>query len=92
MSIGGEQGEGSGGHNQKSILLRVYLSLSPLYIHFCCFFFTPIGFHASPDLMEAWLPTLLLLRDYEIPTLITVYRFQPLPICDTSLTHSYLCL
>lgn len=50
------------------------------------------GFHASPDLMEAWLPTLLLLRDYEIPTLITVYRFQPLPICDTSLPHSYLSL
>lgn len=36
--------------------------------------------------MEAWLPTLLLLRDYEIPTLITVYRFQPLPIQYTSLT------
>ncbi|XP_045052089.2 putative protein MSS51 homolog, mitochondrial isoform X1 [Desmodus rotundus] len=34
------------------------------------------GFHASPDLMEAWLPTLLLLRDYEIPTLITVYSFS----------------
>lgn len=37
--------------------------------------FCSIGFHASPDLMEAWLPTLLLLRDYEIPTMITVYRF-----------------
>lgn len=37
--------------------------------------FSSIGFHASPDLMEAWLPTLLLLRDYEIPTMITVYRF-----------------
>lgn len=37
-----------------------------------------IGFHASPDLMEAWLPTLLLLRDYEIPTMITVYSHQEL--------------
>ncbi|KAM5236439.1 putative protein MSS51 homolog, mitochondrial [Ctenodactylus gundi] len=36
------------------------------------------GFHASPTLMEAWLPTLLLLRDYEIPTLITVYSYQEL--------------
>ncbi|XP_054428579.1 putative protein MSS51 homolog, mitochondrial [Pteronotus mesoamericanus] len=36
------------------------------------------GFHASPDLMEAWLPTLLLLRDYEIPTLITVYSQEEL--------------
>ncbi|XP_027624694.1 putative protein MSS51 homolog, mitochondrial [Tupaia chinensis] len=36
------------------------------------------GFHASPDLLEAWLPTLLLLRDYEIPTLITVYSHQEL--------------
>uniref|UniRef100_A0A250Y1G2 MYND-type domain-containing protein n=1 Tax=Castor canadensis TaxID=51338 RepID=A0A250Y1G2_CASCN len=36
------------------------------------------GFHASPVLMEAWLPTLLLLRDYEIPTLITVYSQQEL--------------
>ncbi|KAM5322922.1 putative protein MSS51 homolog, mitochondrial [Glossophaga mutica] len=36
------------------------------------------GFHASPDLMEAWLPTLLLLRDYKIPALITVYSQQEL--------------
>lgn len=28
--------------------------------------------------MEAWLPTLLLLRDYEIPTMITVYSHQEL--------------
>nr|XP_034986616.1 putative protein MSS51 homolog, mitochondrial isoform X2 [Zootoca vivipara] len=32
------------------------------------------GFHACHDLMESWLPTLLLLRDYEIPSLFTVYR------------------
>ncbi|XP_058527051.1 putative protein MSS51 homolog, mitochondrial isoform X3 [Ochotona princeps] len=37
-----------------------------------------LGFHASVDLMEAWLPTLLLLRDYEIPTLITLYSHQEL--------------
>ncbi|XP_021498608.1 putative protein MSS51 homolog, mitochondrial isoform X2 [Meriones unguiculatus] len=36
------------------------------------------GFHSSPILMEAWLPTLLLLRDFEIPTLITVYSQQEL--------------
>lgn len=39
---------------------------------------TAKGFHASADLMEAWLPTLLLLRDYEIPTMITVYSHQEL--------------
>lgn len=37
------------------------------------FSLTP-GFHACPDLMESWLPTLLLLRDYRIPSLFTVYR------------------
>ncbi|KAM9196997.1 LOW QUALITY PROTEIN: putative protein MSS51 homolog, mitochondrial [Dugong dugon] len=36
------------------------------------------GFHSSPDLMEAWLPTLLLLRDYKIPTLMTIYSHQEL--------------
>ncbi|XP_004615468.1 putative protein MSS51 homolog, mitochondrial [Sorex araneus] len=36
------------------------------------------GFHAFPDLLESWLPTLLLLRDYEVPTLITVYSRQEL--------------
>ncbi|XP_049712017.1 putative protein MSS51 homolog, mitochondrial [Elephas maximus indicus] len=36
------------------------------------------GFHSSPDLMEAWLPTLLLLRDYKIPTLLTIYSHQEL--------------
>ncbi|XP_006887602.1 PREDICTED: putative protein MSS51 homolog, mitochondrial [Elephantulus edwardii] len=36
------------------------------------------GFHSSLDLMEAWLPTLLLLRDYKIPTLITLYSHQEL--------------
>ncbi|EHB17478.1 Zinc finger MYND domain-containing protein 17 [Heterocephalus glaber] len=36
------------------------------------------GFHASPTLMETWLPTLLLLRDYKIPTLLTVYSHQEL--------------
>lgn len=49
--------------------------LSTLMSFFFLLNFSSIGFHASPDLMEAWLPTLLLLRDYEIPTLITVYRF-----------------
>ncbi|KAM6186593.1 putative protein MSS51 homolog, mitochondrial [Rhynchocyon petersi] len=36
------------------------------------------GFHSSLDLMEAWLPTLLLLRDYKIPVLITLYSHQEL--------------
>ncbi|KYO32494.1 putative MSS51-like protein, mitochondrial [Alligator mississippiensis] len=36
------------------------------------------GFHACQDLMEGWLPTLLLLRDYKIPTLFTVYNEQEL--------------
>uniref|UniRef100_A0ACB8FJP4 Uncharacterized protein n=1 Tax=Sphaerodactylus townsendi TaxID=933632 RepID=A0ACB8FJP4_9SAUR len=36
------------------------------------------GFHACPDLMESWLPTLLLLRDYKIPSLFTVYSEQEL--------------
>lgn len=37
--------------------------------------------------MEAWLPTLLLLRDYEIPTLITVYRCLPISVCGPFQTH-----
>ncbi|XP_074867376.1 putative protein MSS51 homolog, mitochondrial [Carettochelys insculpta] len=36
------------------------------------------GLHACLELMEAWLPTLLLLRDYHIPTLFTVYTEQEL--------------
>lgn len=32
------------------------------------------GFHASQGLTEGWLPTLLLLRDYSIPALFTMYR------------------
>ncbi|XP_054848284.1 putative protein MSS51 homolog, mitochondrial [Eublepharis macularius] len=36
------------------------------------------GFHACSDLMESWLPTLLLLRDYKIPSLFTVYSEQEL--------------
>uniref|UniRef100_A0A8B9Q1U5 MSS51 mitochondrial translational activator n=1 Tax=Apteryx owenii TaxID=8824 RepID=A0A8B9Q1U5_APTOW len=36
------------------------------------------GFHACPDLLEGWLPTLLLLRDYCLPTLFTVYNEQEL--------------
>uniref|UniRef100_A0A3P9KTL4 MSS51 mitochondrial translational activator n=1 Tax=Oryzias latipes TaxID=8090 RepID=A0A3P9KTL4_ORYLA len=31
------------------------------------------GFHANPGLLEGWLPTLLLLRDYNIPSLFTMY-------------------
>ncbi|KAK1194679.1 Y7331 protein, partial [Pygoscelis papua] len=31
------------------------------------------GFHACPDLLAGWLPTLLLLRDYCLPVLFTVY-------------------
>ncbi|KAG9466415.1 hypothetical protein GDO78_016678 [Eleutherodactylus coqui] len=31
------------------------------------------GFHASQGLTEGWLPTLLLLRDYNIPVLFTMY-------------------
>lgn len=34
----------------------------------------PTGFHACPDLLAGWLPTLLLLRDYRLPVLFTVYR------------------
>ncbi|XP_039205774.1 putative protein MSS51 homolog, mitochondrial [Crotalus tigris] len=36
------------------------------------------GFHACPDLMASWLPTLLLLRDYKIPSLFTMYSEQEL--------------
>ncbi|KAM4524593.1 putative protein MSS51 homolog, mitochondrial isoform 1-T1 [Odontesthes bonariensis] len=31
------------------------------------------GFHANQGLMEGWLPTLLLLRDYNIPSFFTMY-------------------
>ncbi|XP_063791121.1 putative protein MSS51 homolog, mitochondrial [Pseudophryne corroboree] len=36
------------------------------------------GFHASQGLTEGWLPTLLLLRDYNIPSLFTMYSEQEL--------------
>ncbi|XP_077305658.1 putative protein MSS51 homolog, mitochondrial [Lithobates pipiens] len=36
------------------------------------------GFHASQGLTEGWLPTLLLLRDYNIPCLFTMYSDQEL--------------
>lgn len=71
----GEQHEGWSGHAERSVLLIRSISLSPGYFHFC---FCSIGFHASPTLMENWLPTLLLLRDYKIPTLLTVYSHQEL--------------
>ncbi|XP_072312567.1 putative protein MSS51 homolog, mitochondrial [Eucyclogobius newberryi] len=32
------------------------------------------GFHANQGLIQGWLPTLLLLRDYSIPTLFTVFN------------------
>ncbi|XP_030626078.1 putative protein MSS51 homolog, mitochondrial [Chanos chanos] len=32
------------------------------------------GFHASQGLGEGWLPTLLLLRDYNIPSMFTMYN------------------
>ncbi|XP_020664231.3 putative protein MSS51 homolog, mitochondrial [Pogona vitticeps] len=34
------------------------------------------GFHACPELMESWLPTILLLRDYKIPSMFTMYSEQ----------------
>ncbi|KAL3051337.1 hypothetical protein OYC64_001572 [Pagothenia borchgrevinki] len=36
------------------------------------------GFHASPGLIEGWLPTLLLLRDLDIPTCFTLYSDKEL--------------
>ncbi|XP_053551031.1 putative protein MSS51 homolog, mitochondrial isoform X2 [Bombina bombina] len=36
------------------------------------------GFHASQGLTEGWLPTLLLLRDYNIPVMFTMYSEQEL--------------
>ncbi|KFO71235.1 hypothetical protein N303_04394, partial [Cuculus canorus] len=36
------------------------------------------GLHACPDLLAGWLPTLLLLRDYRLPVLFTVYSEQEL--------------
>ncbi|KAM9305430.1 putative protein MSS51 homolog, mitochondrial [Gastrophryne carolinensis] len=36
------------------------------------------GFHVSQGLTEGWLPTLLLLRDYNLPCLFTVYSEQEL--------------
>ncbi|XP_056392458.1 putative protein MSS51 homolog, mitochondrial isoform X3 [Hyla sarda] len=36
------------------------------------------GFHASQGLTEGWLPSLLLLRDYNIPALFTMYSEQEL--------------
>ncbi|XP_028915060.1 putative protein MSS51 homolog, mitochondrial isoform X1 [Ornithorhynchus anatinus] len=36
------------------------------------------GFHSCQDLVQGWLPTLLLLRDYKIPSLFTMYSEQEL--------------
>ncbi|XP_065114922.1 putative protein MSS51 homolog, mitochondrial [Paramisgurnus dabryanus] len=36
------------------------------------------GFHASQGLGEGWLPTLLLLRDYNIPSMFTMYNNEEL--------------
>ncbi|XP_035259302.1 putative protein MSS51 homolog, mitochondrial [Anguilla anguilla] len=36
------------------------------------------GFHATQGLGEGWLPTLLLLRDYDIPSLFTMFNEQEL--------------
>ncbi|XP_010019376.1 PREDICTED: putative protein MSS51 homolog, mitochondrial, partial [Nestor notabilis] len=36
------------------------------------------GFHACPDLLAGWLPTLFLLRAYRLPVLFTVYSEQEL--------------
>ncbi|XP_071617222.1 putative protein MSS51 homolog, mitochondrial [Heliangelus exortis] len=36
------------------------------------------GFHACPELLSGWLPTLLLLRDYRLPVLFTLYSEQEL--------------
>ncbi|XP_043936597.1 putative protein MSS51 homolog, mitochondrial [Protopterus annectens] len=36
------------------------------------------GFHASQGLAEGWLPTLLLLRDFKIPSIFTMYNDQEL--------------
>ncbi|XP_069761583.1 putative protein MSS51 homolog, mitochondrial isoform X2 [Narcine bancroftii] len=36
------------------------------------------GFHVSQGLTEGWLPTLLLLRDYQIPAAFTMYSDQEL--------------
>ncbi|XP_056153595.1 putative protein MSS51 homolog, mitochondrial [Lampris incognitus] len=32
------------------------------------------GFHANQGLVEGWLPTLLLLRDYDVPTFFTMFN------------------
>lgn len=37
------------------------------------------GFHANRGLLEGWIPTLLLLRDYNIPSFFTMYRWGHLP-------------
>ena len=43
-----------------------------------CFCVSNTGFHANQGLVEGWLPTLLLLRDYNIPSLFTMYRLVTL--------------
>ncbi|CAB1424420.1 unnamed protein product [Pleuronectes platessa] len=43
-----------------------------------------LGFHANQGLVEGWLPTLLLLRDSNIPSFFTMYRR-----CTSSVAESY---
>ena len=67
----------------KGVLVSVYVWLIMLCV-LCA-----KGFDASQGLEEGWLPTLLLLRDYEIPSIFTASRSDTLTHTYTN-THSVL--
>lgn len=67
----------------KRHIKRYFVLSGPVYLRsllwICmCFYVFNTGFHANQGLIEGWLPTLLLLRDYNIPCLFTMYRLVTL--------------
>ncbi|XP_008312847.1 putative protein MSS51 homolog, mitochondrial [Cynoglossus semilaevis] len=50
------------------------------------------GFHANQGLIEGWLPTLLLLRDYDIPSFFTMYSEMELTYSLQILQELEMCI
>lgn len=67
-----------------NIYIHIYIVVLPT-INYKLLIVFAAGFHANQGLLEGWLPTLLLLRDYNIPSFFTVYRcgLHLMPRCVT---------
>lgn len=63
-----------------------------LCISYNCLYVFLTGFHANQGLGQGWLPTLLLLRDYNIPSFFTMYRLVTLLLLwNIHLFHILYC-